>query len=184
MRKVEVKDIEMELVDLMTNKKEDIIWCVHEEPLAFKSRLAQIDEEYCKEQGITICNSFNFGGTIVVDKGDINLAVTRHNGWSIGDEILKKLLDKLKDRIPNLTVNNNDLLFQEKYKLISFASVNVGEGFIYTCWNITINPNIERINKVCTKEMIKIPKSLHDFGVTVEDVLSVFQAFENQNIDL
>lgn len=180
MRKVEVKDIEQELLYLFENKKEDIIWCVHERPLAFKSRLAQIDEKYCREQGVGICNSFNFGGTIVVDKGDINLAVTRHGGWNIGHEILQYILDRLKDRIPNLSISNNDLLYQEKYKLISFASINVGDGFIYSCWNITINPNIEMINNICTKEMIKIPKSLEDFGVTGEEIIKIFEDWEKK----
>ena len=180
MRKVEVKDIEKELMYLMDNKKEDIIWCVHEQPLAFKSRLAQIDERYCIEHGIAICNSFNFGGTIVVDKDDINLAVTRKDGWNVGNEILQMLLDKFKSKIPDLSIDSNDLLYQGKYKLISFASINIGDGFIYSCWNITINPNIERINKVCTKEMNKIPKSISDFGVTGEEIIQIFEDWEKK----
>ena len=180
MRKVEVKDIEKELMYLMENKIEEIIWCVHKQPLAFKSKLSQIDEEYCKKEGILICNSFNFGGTIVVDEGDVNLAVTRHKGWDMGNEIPQMMLNKFSSRVSDLSVDNNDLLYQGKYKLVSFASINVGDDFIYSCWNLTLNPNIERINRVCTKEMTKIPKSLLDLGITMYDVLSIFQEFDNK----
>lgn len=180
MRKVEVKNIENELLNLFNTRQEEIIWCVHERPLAFKSRLAQIDEDYCKEQDIEICNSFNFGGTIVVDKGDINLAVTRQNGWDVGNELLQYILDRLKNKIPNLTIDDNDLLYKNIYKLVSYASINVGDGFIYSCWNITINPNIDRINKVCTKEMNKIPKSISDFGVTGEEIIQIFEDWEKK----
>ena len=181
MRRVEVKDIEKELLNLFSTKQEDIIWCIHESPLVFKSKLAQLDEVWCKKHNIAICNSFNFGGTIVSDTDDINSAVMRKNGWTVGDSVLEFFKIKLSNIIPDLSINDNDLLYQGKYKMISYASINVGEEFIYTCLHISFNPNIELIKNICTKPMNKIPMGLASFGIKHQDIVDILQEWEQNN---
>lgn len=181
MRRVEVKDIEKELQDLFKTQQDDIIWCIHEKPLVFKSRLAQLDEEWCLKNKVAICNSFNFGGTIVSDTNDINGAIMRRNGWNVGERILQFFKLKLSNKIENLTIDDNDLLYEGKYKMISYASVNVGNEYIYTCLHISFNPNIELIKNICTKPMNKIPMGLEPFGVTHQDIINILEEWEQNN---
>lgn len=181
MRQVKVKDIEKELLNLFNSKKEDIIWCIHEKPLVFKSKLAQLDELWCINNNVEICNSFNFGGTIISDTNDINAAIMRQDGWSVGQELLALFQQELSNKIPELSIDGNDLLYQEKYKLISYASVNTGEGFIYTCWHISFNPNVDLIQNICTKPMLKVPMGLDKFNITHKDIIDIMQKYERQS---
>lgn len=173
MRRVEVKDIEKELMKLIIPRNEDCIYCIHEKPLVFKSKEGVINEDYCKENGLEVCNSFNMGGIIVANTGDINMAIMKDEGWSVGDDLLKQLAIWLYGRGINASVHNNDLLIDNTYKVISYASVNANNRLIYTCFHISINPNIDHITNVCMKPMVKIPKGLNDFGITADEVINL-----------
>lgn len=173
MRKVEVKDIEKELMKLIIPRNEDCIYCIHDKPLVFKSKEGIINEEYCKENNLDICNSFNMGGIIVANTGDINMAIMKDEGWEVGKNLLNDLAVELVKFIPNIKVDNNDIIVDDKYKVISYASINANNRLIYTCVHISMNPNIDHISNVCMKPMFKIPKGLNDFGITADEIINI-----------
>lgn len=173
MRKVEVKDIEKELLALINPRNEGCIYCVHDKPLVFKSKEGEINEEYCRANVIDICNSFNMGGIIVANTGDINMAIMKDEGWDVGKDLLNDLAVELVKFIPNIKVDNNDLIVDDKYKVISYASINANNRLIYTCVHISMNPNINHISNVCMKPMVKVPKGLTEFGITREEILEI-----------
>ena len=179
MREVLVKNIEKELTNLITTKTEDCIYCIHEKPRIFKSKQGEINYKYCEEHNFDICNSFNMGGIIVANTGDINMAVLKKEGWSVGNDTLNALMKKLKDKIPNLSFSNNDLLVDGKYKIISYASINANDRLIYTCFHISFNPDVEAIKNICVKPMNKVPKGLAEFGITREEIID----FLNEILD-
>lgn len=179
MREVEVKDIEKELTNLISTRTEDCIYCIHQNPLVFKSREGEINYDYCTRKGISICNSFNMGGIIVANTGDLNMAIMKDEGWRVGENILHSLREKLLPIIPNLEISNNDLLVDGKYKIISYASVNANNRLIYTCFHISLNPDIEAIKNICIKPMNKIPKGLSDFGITRDEIINFIQTSLN-----
>lgn len=172
MRKVEVKDIEKELKALIDPRNEGCIYCIHDKPLVFKSKEGIINEYYCEEHCLGICNSFNMGGIIVANTGDINMAIMKDEGWSVGDDLLRKLAAWMYNKGINVSINNNDLLIDDTYKVISYASINANNRLVYTCVHISINPNIEHICNVCMKPMNKIPKGLQEYGITAEEIIS------------
>lgn len=178
MRKVLVQDITNELNKHIQNKIEECIYCVHNQPLVFVSNQPAINEEEIIKNNIFVCYSQNFGGTIVAFNGDIDLAIFKYNGWKIGENFLILLKDKLSKYIDDITISGNDILIDNKYKVISFASINVGDKLIYTCVHISLNPNIELIDKICTKTMKKIPKGLSDYGLTTELIEEMLQELE------
>lgn len=180
MRKVKVTEITNELNKHIVNKIEESIYCVHSQPLVFISNSREINEVEIEKNNVLVCNSQNFGGTIVAFEGDIDIAIFKFDGWNVGKNFLNSIKDKLSSFIENITINNNDLLIEEKYKVISYASINAGNKLIYTCVHISINPNVELIDKICSKPMVKIPKGLKDYGLTtsmLEDIL------QKMNID-
>lgn len=175
MRKVLVEDIEKELTSLIQSGTEDIIYCIHEQPLVFKSKQAEINNEYCVNNNYQICNSFNMGGIIVANSGDMDIAIMKKEGWNVGENLLLVLKDKLQSKIPNLSIHSNDLLVDGKYKIISYASINANSRLIYTCVHISFNPDINAIENICTKPMNKIPKGLSEYGVTTEEVVKFLE---------
>lgn len=180
MRKVLVKDITNELNEHIQNKIEETIYCIHDQPLVFVSKTNEINYEELEKSNVIVCPSQNFGGTIVASAGDMDMAIFKLNGWRVGSEFLKNIKEKFDKYIPNLSIDKNDLIAEGKYKLISYASVNAGDNLIYTCVHISFNPNVELINKICSKPMKKIPKSLKDYGLTTNMLEQILQEI---NID-
>ena len=174
MREVLVKNIEKELTNLIENKLEDCIYCIHKSPLVFKSKQGEINADYCTQKNVAICNSFNMGGIIVANEGDMDMAIMKQEGWDTGRDLLIVLKEKLKERIPNLSIDENDLLVDGKYKIISYASVNANDRLIYTCVHVSMKPDLEMIKYICVKPMNKIPKGLSDYGFTLEEIKTLF----------
>ena len=72
-------------------------------------------------------------------------------------------------------INGNDIIIDELYKVISYASINVGDRIIYTCVHISMNANIEHIKNICRKSMSKIPKGLNYYNVYDYEILNILK---------
>lgn len=176
MREIQTNDIQRELTYLAQTKTEDVIYCIYDKPVVFRSMNNDVNVKYCIDNNITIIDTGNMGGTIVANTGDMGLAILKKEGWTIGIDTLNLLCEKFKDRIPNLRVDGNDLIGEENYKLTSYASFNVGDRVIYTIVAISINPNIEDIVNICTKPMNKIPKGLSEYGISREEIVDFIKS--------
>ena len=176
MKKIRTDEIQAELNIMIMEKREDFIYCIYDSPVVFRSLSNDVNVEYCK--GKTIINTGNMGGTIVSSKGDFGIAILKFNGWNVGEDAMLFLLDKLKGKIPSLSFKSNDLLAEDVFKLASYASINVGDGFIYTIIEISIDPNIEDINNICSKQTNKVPRGLSYYGVTANDIEKIFADFK------
>jgi hypothetical protein len=177
MRKVLVKDITKELNNLIQTRTEDVIYCIHEQPLVFKSNYGEINKQYCIDNNYIICESQNMGGIIVANTGDINMAIMKNEGWNVGNDLLIYLKEKLQNKIPYLVVDSNDLLADGKYKMISYASINANNRLVYTCVHISFNPDVNAIQNICMKPMTKIPKGLKEYGITHDEIIEYIRSF-------
>ena len=177
MREIKTSEIQKELTNLTQTKTEDMIWCVYDRPIAFKSKENDVNEAYCIQNNVTIIETGNMGGTMVANAGDIGVAIIKKEGWSVGNDALHFICEKLKPKIPTIRTDNNDLITGENFKMGSFASFNVGDKVIYTIIDININPDITHIVNICSKPMNKIPKGLNDFGVTRDEVIQFLEDF-------
>lgn len=131
-----------------------------------------IDMDYCKVNNIVVY-PLNNGGTIVANMGDLDFSVHRLNGWEDYKVISNIILNYLKTKINTVELNGNDFIADGQYKVGSFCSKNVGDNFIYTAFHFSNNVNLELINRICSKEMVKIPKGLVEYNVNVGDILSL-----------
>ena len=155
--------------DILQNKRETIIYGIADDYVVLKGNNL-INEEYCQKNNLEVYNSSNMGGTIVVSAGDVEFSVFRFDGWNDNDIYSRKMLEYLKTRINNIDIKDNDFLVDDKFKVGSFSSINMGENFIYSAFHFSVNVNLEHINNICTKPMNKIPKGLSEFGISGEEI--------------
>lgn len=178
MKKINYNELENELDTRIANKIEGGVYLIHNELLVILSKILDANLNYIKQSNYNVWNSRNFGGTIVAFPNDIDIGILKKDGFDLGKNILIFLKEKLSKYIVNLEIIGNDLLVDNKYKVVSFASTNAGDNYIYTVVHISLNPNVEIISKVCTKEMKKIPKGLSDYGLTTELIEEILQELE------
>ncbi len=145
------------------------------------------DLEWAKEHNIPAYNAHRGGGTIVCSKGNVGVAIIYDvkYGW-VCDKFNERLLDFLKSKIQGdheynesnnefchtFNTNHNDIII-DGYKVASGVEMRVGENLekIYATFQISINQDIEAIEHICKKPMVKVPKALSDFGITTEDIV-------------
>ena len=155
-------------------------YCVIDKPIIFNGKKGQLNEQYVLNNNFPIVNSLNFGGTIVANKGDIDVAIFKKEGWSI-HYIFKAKFDKfLKSKGINSSIMGNDLVIDGKYKVLGAASTNIGNRIIFTVIHISFNPNLEEINNICIKKTSKIPKGLNEYGISQEEILNFIKEFEEK----
>lgn len=133
----------------------------------------EIDEDYCKENDLPILKTHKFGGTIINFKDDLCIGNYSAEDNTFGIDCMNILKDYLVSKNINAIIEDNDVLIEGKYKVGSFGSFWVN-GCLYTYTHFTINMDIELIEKVCKKEMKKIPKAMSDYGITLKDIKKLF----------
>lgn len=151
---------------------------VVEHPVVIVHRKSQVDEEMCNNLGYEIIESYNNGGTIVSNEGDVLIGHFYHpeNGWK--DRFVSYFVDWLKAKGLNAEFVDNDVLV-DGYKVCGMCVTRYGR-IDYTGGIISMNVNLEHIKAICKKPMKKIPKGLSEYGITTEEVEQMFIDFCEQ----
>lgn len=153
----------------------NIGYIVIESPIAIVHRKTQVDEATCAELGYFVYESYNNGGTILGNSGDIMFSHVAEpdNGWIY--RFAEHFANWLKGKGLNAEFIDNDVLVDgckvcgicvTRYGRVDFSS-----GFI------GINTNLDHIKAICRKPMKKVPKGLSDYGITTEEVEQMFLEF-------
>lgn len=135
----------------------------------------QINIDYCNEHNIKAYQMRRDGGCIVLSKGNIGvLSLTSVDGGWIRENIITKIVEYLVSKGINAVKDNNDVLV-DGYKVASGSEMRVETNMdmIYSSYEISINVDLEAIQNICTKPMVKIPKGLSEFGVTTEEMVAL-----------
>lgn len=144
-------------------------------PLVHLGINEDINENYCKEKGIPIFRVQRTGGAIVSNVGDFDFVVVNDNTDTKKlPPLFAKLIHLLISKNKNANFDHNDLLIDGN-KVASYAYRELGNGMIYTAMHISMSVNLELIEKICNKTMVKIPKGLSDFGITEEDIINLLE---------
>ena len=114
--------------------------------------------------------TYHNGGAIVGFKDSICLVAFYHDGdrptWR--DDLTQFLLS----RGLNAKRTSNDITV-DGYKVSGYSSQYIGQGdLVYATFFVAFNVNLEDINAVCKKKIVKVPKGLDEYGITREEVLS------------
>ena len=129
--------------------------------------------EYCDENNISYIHQDKLqgGGCIVGVKGNIFIDAKRKNttGICLSDNFSKALCEFLKLKgLDSARTDNNDVLV-DNFKVASGCETTVN-NWQYMGYQISIYQDIELINKVCNKPMIKEPKGLNEYNISTKDI--------------
>lgn len=150
-------------------------YVVIERPVAIVHRASQVDEAVCKELGYEVVESYNNGGTILANPGDIILSHldAPDNGWL--DRFKDHFLAWLTEKGLNAVYEDNDILV-DGYKVCGLCITRYGRIDFSSAF-IGINTNLDHIKAICRKPMKKVPKGLSEYGITSEEVENWFIEF-------
>ena len=130
--------------------------------------------EYCKENNIPYVwqKKLNLGGCIVGTKGNLFIDVKSlyDEDHNIVIEFANSLVDYFKSKgLNSVRCDNNDIMIDD-YKVASGADFNYNHQMHYMGYQISINQDIELIQNICNKPMLKTPKGLSDYDITTEEM--------------
>lgn len=162
--------------DVISNRKQCFVYGIPDNNYVFPGTNNIIDEEFCTSRDVKLLPIPNQGGVIVLSKGDVEIGIFKDNGWDICLNYMTELCKRLKQKIPNIEVDGNDLVIDGKYKCVGSSSRNLGDAknpYIYTAIHISLSVDMELIQHICKKEMVKIPKGLSEYGITTDEVVDM-----------
>ena len=129
---------------------------------------SEFNTKYCKDNKIEIVSFGYSGGTIVTSSNDVGFLF-----------ILDKqdLLAHLKSKISNWITTNvkksemvgNDILI-DGMKVVGAAEKTIGDKRLYY-FQVSFSVDLDLINNICSKKIIKKPGGLLDFGNKNRDEL-------------
>lgn len=138
-----------------------------------------VNFDFCKENSIEIINIQHNGGSVVLTESAIGFAhIGNDFDNKISNMIISDFVNFLRSKRLDAIYDGNDILV-EGYKTSSSAKTIINNK-TYFVFQVSLNNDVELIKNICTKPMNKIPKSLSDFGVTREEVISFFEECENK----
>lgn len=142
----------------------------------FVHKASEIDDcnmEYVNNNNIMYQEINRQGGTIVGFAGDVEciyfIPINRYITRPIEiDSLIALILDK--GYTP--TIDGNDVLING-YKVASWSCKRIKENVLVAIVT-SVNVDLETIQNICTKPMVKVPKGLSEFGITTQEIKQIF----------
>lgn len=177
LQEVNTRNIVQEISKVIQNQEEVLGYMVVDEDYVSPGYNNTFDTDFCVKNGIKVLPSQNEGGVLFISKGDFEIGLfskDTENKFHI--QFANALKQYLTGKGINCEYRGNDLLVDDLYKVASYSSRRYG-NILFTAFHIAINMNLEMIKAICLKPMLKVPKGLADYGVTTNEVKSLFLDF-------
>ena len=163
--------------EIIISQKECIVYGIPDKNYVFCGYSNILNKQFCVENDITLLDFPNEGGVIVVSEGDFDIGhFSKKTDNTFNDDFAKTLETYLKEKNIDARFMGNDLIVDGKYKCGSFSSRRFGE-IIYNAFHVSINCDLEMIKNICLKPMVKIPKGLKEYGISTQQIKSLFLSF-------
>lgn len=144
----------------------------------FSGKDGQIDLDYCKTNKIDIIDMQAPGGAMVGGEYDLGIVVISSQR-NLYERLLDKLIEEIKKDYPDTIKDRNDIIVNG-YKVCGGGSGQNGEMRLYG-YLISFIADINEINNISTKEIIKEPKGLSELGsLTREQLIGRVQLWLQQ----
>lgn len=125
--------------------------------------------EAARAMGIPVWEAQHTGGSIVCFPGDLSLCMIWRHGRDPADRWMQICARLLEERGATVTFDHNDVLADGK-KVASWANAGLPDGWMQTVAHFSVNVDLELIQKLCTKPMVKTPGALSKYGITAEEL--------------
>ena len=169
---------------LLQNQFEGFAYTIASHRFICAPNRISLNEQLCYDLGYRIYELLYNGGAIVVEPGDLCLAYFGRVGNTFQKDFMNYVVDWLRKKNINAEIDRNDILV-DGCKCLGIGHKRHGIVDFYTGY-IGINPNIDNIKQICEKDMVKQPKGLGDYGITINEVedmyLSFIEEYENKNL--
>jgi len=153
------------------NGHEGLVIHVCEEPCVWTGQIPTLDEQECIRRGLTVCRGRYLGGSIVNMPGDLSLCLTTWGDSEQAPQWVDKLAAYLDRRGIAVTRDDNDVLADGK-KVLSWARATTIDGWQQSVVHCSVGRmDLELVEAVCTKPMVKVPGSLVEYGITADELL-------------
>ena len=142
------------IMNLLINKSPTLLF--NENSETFVYRLTdEMNDEYCINNNIPVYDIYADGGTIVVNNGDLSIAIIIPDDIEINNEyILNGIKNILLKYFENVEVDNNDIMINNK-KCIGTAHINKN-GMIAFVASCSFSDKTELIRNICIAPSSKI----------------------------
>lgn len=125
--------------------------------------MKSFNEEYCKENNITVFPLYSPGGSIVGSKGDFSFGVctplrAKADAWFILNQV-KAIIQRYTDLV--VTVEGNDILVDNKK--ICGSAFYQGENVLMVIMHFSFEDWSELISHICNPNKVGKPVSYIDF---------------------
>lgn len=158
---------------------EGIVIYVSDAPSVWTGQLPTINRAACAQKGLVIGTGQYLGGTIVNMVGDVSIC---HTSWGVTDfapDIVNRFAEYMANRGIEVSRNENDILANGK-KVLSWARCTTYAGWTQSVIHFSVGKmDLELVNLICEKPMLKEPGSLLKLGITTIDILSFLNLEEN-----
>ena len=177
LQEVNTGNIVQEISKVIQNQEEVLGYMVVDEDYVSPGYHNEFNREFCEKNNIKICPSQNQGGVLFISKGDFEIGLfSKDTENKFHEEFAKVLKDYLVGKGINCEYQGNDLIADGQYKVTSFSTRRYGD-ILFSAFHIAINMNLEMIQAICLKPMVKVPKGLADYGVTTDEIKALFLGF-------
>lgn len=169
--------------DILKNQKEAVLYTVSDQYCAVIGSNGGASASAIKDAGIKCVQINHEGGTIIISPGDIDIGIFTkgYSGRDYRDKLVDKLLAKLAEKSYWAACIDNDILIDGK-KVVGFGSRMFGD-ILYTAIHISINIDLDLIQKICTKPMQKTPDGLINYQINATDILMMLSEVLGQDIE-
>ena len=178
---VTLDTVTTEVFQVLKLNQECCIYCVADQTAAVVGTNLGSNLETIKQTGTKLIQINHEGGTIVLSAGDVDIGIFTKDfsGHDYRDKILQRLMSLIEIDKDRIVWDNNDILIDGK-KVVGYGSRRYSD-ILYTAIHISINANLELIQKICTKPMVKVPGSLSDYNIKSEDIVRIlYDIFDDE----
>lgn len=122
-----------------------------------------------QRHGLPAYGTHRSGGAILCAPGDLNIMHVQFGRNDYAIRCLNSVRDLLANRGVVAGILKNDLIARGS-KVASFSSYQETSGWVHTGVHFSINVDRDLITAICTKQSIKQPGCLSEFGIDTKDV--------------
>jgi hypothetical protein len=159
--KLETENFEL---DRATKKKNSFICALPTQKIVWYPKNGEFDKNYCDANQI-ICKERPYsGGVLCILPTDLEVSIVASKApITFPQVIINKVADWIRTKTTNeVIISGNDILIDGK-KVLGMANY-VYEDITVCGFHLAFDIDIDFIQKVCTKEMVKVPAGLNSFG--------------------
>lgn len=122
---------------------------------------SEFNVKYCEDNKIEIVSFGYSGGTIVTSPKDVGFLFILDKG-SLSEHLRKKFSSWITLSVKKSEVLGNDILI-DGMKVVGTAEKTIGDKKLYY-FQTSFSVDLDLIKNICSKEMVKTPRGLLDFG--------------------